>query len=295
MRAFRLGYVALEVPEPEKHRRYLDQVIGITETASAGGTSYHSLGLDHHNLAITGADRRGLQSIGLFVTGEASDVLARMRAAGCSAEIRHDSRPGVPCLVSVEAPGGCKLELFPEMAQTAPGFRRGGVTPLGLGHVAVASPDASKLTGLLTETLGFHVTDRIETLATFLTCTHDHHVLNVIDAPVPVTLLHHMAFGLRDSAHQYLACDQLATASLPIVWGPSRHTAGHNYASYHFDPSGFLVEFYADIDVFVPELGCFEPRPWHKSMPQRPMTWPATQLSNWDTVFGFDFVSVLTI
>ncbi len=295
MRAFRLGYVELGGPKPEEQRRYLGEVLGLTETASASGASYHSLGLDHHNVAVVPSERRELRAIGLWVAEEARDILARVREAGCAADIHHDSRPGVASLVSVEAPGGCRLHLFPEMSFTASGIRKTGVVPIGLGHVAVVSPDAPGLLGFLSNTLGFHITDRIEDLATFLTCTHEHHVLNVIGAPVPTSMLHHMAFGMRDSPHLTIAADQLALSGLPIVWGPSRHTAGHNYASYHFDPTGNLIEFYADMDVFVPELGCFEPRPWHHDMPQRPKTWPATQLSNWQTIFGFDFTSVLAI
>ncbi len=295
MRAFRLGYVELASPRPEAQRQYLGEVLGMTETESGGGRSYHSLGLDHHNVAVVAGERPELRAIGLWVAADSKDVLARVREAGCNADLCHDSRSGVPSLVSVEAPGGCRLHLFPEMIFTAPGFRQQGVAPVGLGHVAIASPDAPALVGFLTDTLGFHVTDRIETLATFLTCTHEHHVMNVIGAPVPVTVLHHIAFGMRDSPHLTAATDQLAARGLPIVWGPSRHTAGHNFAAYHFDPTGNLIEFYADMDLFVPELGCFEPRPWHGDTPQRPKVWPAAQLSRWQTLFGFDFTSVLAI
>ncbi len=295
MRAFKLGYVELASPKPEEQRRYFGDVLGMTETEAGGGRSYHSLGLGHHDVALVTGDRPGLQAIGLWVAADTKDVLSRVREAGCEAELCHDARPGVPALVSVAAPGGCRLHLFPEMSLTAPGFRQQGVAPVGLGHVAIASPDAPALISFLSDVLGFHVTDRIETLATFLTCTHEHHVLNVIGAPVPVTLLHHIAFAMRDSPHVYVAADQLATRGLPIVWGPSRHTAGHNYASYHFDPTGNLIEFYADMDSFVLELGCFEPRPWHADMPQRPKVWPAAQLSKWQTTFGFDFTTVFAI
>ncbi len=70
----------------------------------------------------------------------------------------------------------------------------------------------------------------------------------------PFRKLHHIAFELRERAQHHDAADLLSAANIPIVWGPARHTAGHNLASYHFDPDQVLVEFYADMDVYIPEL-----------------------------------------
>jgi hypothetical protein len=86
--------------------------------------------------------------------------------------------------------------------------------------------------------------------------------------------------------------DLHGTAGFPIVWGPARHTAGHNLASYHFEPSRFLVEFYADMDVYIPELNTFEPRPWHDVLPPRPKVWPTDQLTTWGTKYDFDFRAI---
>ena len=85
------------------------------------------------------------------------------------------------------------------------------------------------------------------------------------------------------------ASDELAKAQKPIVWGPSRHTAGHNYASYHFDPDHVLVELYTDMDIYLADAGYFEPRPWHEDIPQRPRVWPTTDFNAWGTNFDFDF------
>ncbi len=73
------------------------------------------------------------------------------------------------------------------------------------------------------------------------------------------------------------------------MWGPSRHTAGHNYASYHYDPDHTLVEFYTDMDIYLADAGYFEPRPWHEQLPQRPRVWSSTQFNAWGTKYEFDF------
>ena len=140
------------------------------------------------------------------------------------------------------------------------------------------------------EGLGFHTTDWFEDFVTFVTCNRDHHVLNVVAGPVAT--LHHLAFQLTDHAHQFRAADLLAAREMNTLWGPARHTAGHNIASYHYGADGALIELYNDMDVFVPELGYCEARPWHGDRPQRPKHWPITSMSRWDTKYEFDFSTV---
>jgi len=55
--------------------------------------------------------------------------------------------------------------------------------------------------------------------------------------------------------------DSLRSAGINQLWGPSRHTAGHNIAGYHYDPDRVIVELYTEMDQFIPELGFHEPRP----------------------------------
>ena len=74
---------------------------------------------------------------------------------------------------------------------------------------------------------------------------------------------------------------------MPTKWGPSRHPAGHNVAAYHYDPDRTLIELYTDMDVFVPELGMCQPRPWHEHFPMKPKRWDP-QFSAWEVEFGFD-------
>ena len=91
--------------------------------------------------------------------------------------------------------------------------------------------------------------------------------------------------------HALRACEDIWSAAIEdraMTYTP-RHTAGHNYASYHFDPDRVLVELYTDMDIYLADAGYFEPRPWHEDMPQRPRVWPTTDLTAWKTNFDFDF------
>lgn len=287
---FRLAYVDLTTPSLDATRAYYRDVIGLAEVESGGGSSYMSLGLDHHTLALHEGGRPSLGAIGLQI-GEVpiADLARRLGDMGIEARAMSDARPGVPQLLEVAGIGGHTFQLFPEIAASGRGFVGTGIAPLRLGHLAVLTPDAPKLLDFLRDGLGFWTTDWFEDFVTFVTCNHDHHVMNVISAPIAT--LHHLAFQLNDSSHQVRAADLLARHETATLWGPARHTAGHNIASYHYGADGALIELYNDMDVFVPELNACEPRPWHGDQPQRPKHWPLTSLTRWNTRYEFDMAA----
>jgi hypothetical protein len=61
-------------------------------------------------------------------------------------------------------------------------------------------------------------------------------------------------------------------------------------ASYHHDPDKLMVELYAEMDIFIPELEMCEPRPWHEHFPMKPRSWNVTEIAAWGTEFGFNLV-----
>ncbi len=142
------------------------------------------------------------------------------------------------------------------MEQTAAGFGTSGIVPLKLGHIAFLANHYEETIEFYRDVLGFSFTDKIgESFANFLTCNTDHHVLNIVASNE--TRLHHIAFQLKDASHQYASSDILAKHGHPVLWGPSRHTAGHNIATYHHDPEENVVELYTDMDVFITGIGNF--------------------------------------
>lgn len=52
-----------------------------------------------------------------------------------------------------------------------------------------------------------------------------------------------------------------------------------------------MIELYTDMDVFVPELGCCEPRPWHEHLPMTPRSWGVEEMSAWRTDFSFNIAA----
>lgn len=286
-----LGYIGLNTPDLGRARAYYGDVLGLVETEGSGkDAAYFSVGGSHHDIVLRPADETSCLHLG-FRLADGTDLQAfakSVRDYGLPAEVRSDPQPGIPALVDVVAPGGNGMQFYAAEDENAPGFPSRGIAPIRLGHVAIISPEAPALRRFYEEFLGFHYTDDFEGIATFLTCNRDHHVVNLVDAPE--SRIHHIAFELIDNAQHARACDLLAQAKLPTLWGPARHTAGHNLAGYHRDADGTMIELYTEMDVYVPQLGLFEPRPWHEHQPMRPMTRGVTEMTTWETAYAFDLV-----
>jgi catechol-2,3-dioxygenase len=287
-KVFQLGYIALGVKDFAKTRDYYVETLGTTEVdKEKDGTVYLSVGHSHHDIVLRPMEDKSLLHLGYQLhPGTDLKTFAReTEAFGLKARTKSDSQPGIATLVEVEGPSGNIFQFYEDIDAPAPGFKPGTVAPLSLGHVAVISPEADKLVAFYRDFLGFWETDWIGDLANFLTCSHEHHVVNIVNAPL--SKVHHIAFQLQDNSHQFRAADRLIAGGVATKWGPSRHTAGHNIAAYHYDPDETLIELYSDMDVFIPELGMCQARPWHEHYPMKPQRWEP-QLSAWEVEFGFD-------
>ena len=149
------------------------------------------------------------------------DFAREIKEYGLTAKLKSDSQPGISELVEVEGPGGNggnRSQFYSKMSAPAPGFKRTGVAPLRLGHVAVISEEADKLMKFCEDFLGFWRTDDIADLAYFYTCNRDHHVVNIVNAPL--SKVHHIAFQLKDNAHQAVAGDALRERGVKTLTHP---------------------------------------------------------------------------
>jgi len=288
-KVFQLGYVALGSPDVARTRDHYLRIMGMTEVARGDdGSVYLSIGYNHHDLVLRPAGESALLHLGFHLKPHIApaDFARDVRELGLAATVKTDSQPGVAEIVEVAAPGGVVLQFYGAMDAPAPGFKQTGAAPLRLGHAAVISPDGDKLVAFFQDFLGFVRTDDIGGIANFLTCNRDHHVVNIVGAPE--SRVHHIAYELKDTAHHAGAADALRAAWVNLLWGPSRHTAGHNIAAYYRDPNKVLIELYTEMDQFIPELGMCEPRPWHEHVPMKPRSWGFSELNAWGADFAFN-------
>jgi glyoxalase/bleomycin resistance protein/dioxygenase superfamily protein len=265
------------------------QTLGMTETARGDdGSVYLSIGYYHHDLVLRPAKQKVLLHFGFQLKPHiAIDDFGRdARELGFPITVKTDSQPGVAELVELEAPGKNLILFYSAMDAPVPGFKQRGTSLLRLGHVALINPEGDKLMRFFKEFLGFWLTDDIAGVANFLICNREQHVINIVAAPE--SRVHHIAFELRESSCHAMAADTLRAAGVKLLWGPSRHTAGHNVAAYHHDPGSVMVELYSEMDTFIPELGICEPRPWHEHFPMKPRSWDISELNTWGAEFSFN-------
>ncbi len=291
-KVFQLGYVALGTPDIERTKDHYLQTMGLTKVQRGDdGSLYLSIGYNHHDLVLRPARQKALLHLGFHLKPHISigEFAREAREHGLPATVKTDSQPGIAELVEVEAPGGTLIQFYSAIEAPVPGFKQAGASPLRLGHVAVISPEGDKLISFFQDFLGFWLTDDIAGIANFLTCNRDHHVVNIVKAPE--SRVHHIAFELKESSSHTAAADALRAAGVNLLWGPSRHTAGHNVAAYHHDPDKVMIELYTKMDTFIPELGICEPRPWHEHYPMKPKSWQITELNAWGADFAFNLAT----
>lgn len=292
-KVFKLSHLTLGTRDVARLRDYYVGVLGMRENHRQTQASHLGLAGQSSDILLAQSEESGLVSLAYELNPgtDMADLARELRQAGFDPKQKSSPYPGIARLLSIETACGHGFE-FLEAAQpeatalgdTANG--EAGIAPLRLGHAAIMSSRAAELIAFHRDVLGFWETDWIGDVATFLTCNSDHHVINIVNAPTRG--VHHIAFQLRDASHHVLAADRLRAARIRTEWGPTRHTAGHNIAAYHFDPAQTMIELYAEMDVFVPEVGACQPRPWHEHAPMKPKRWGLDELSAWGVDFRFD-------
>ncbi|KPV42899.1 VOC family protein [Alicyclobacillus ferrooxydans] len=285
VQVFRLAYVHFGTPEIARMLRYYQGVVGLSVVEQDDERAYVSTSIDHHNIMLSTSDESGLIGFGLQLMPNISarEAAQELNRNGIKASLKTNAVSGIPELVEFHDLDGYVVHLFSEMSVAAPGFQAHGVRPNKVGHLSVRVKDAKQSVEYYKQ-FGFTNTDWIEDFFGFMTCNRDHHVLNF--ATSDHKAMHHLAFELRDYTQLISAMDHLGKNDIPILWGPSRHGAGHNIATYHRDPDGNMIELFTDADIYIPELGMFEPRPWHENFPQKPRVWGTEEcMTRWGTSF----------
>jgi catechol-2,3-dioxygenase len=102
-KVFQLGYVALATPDLARAKDHYLETIGLTETDEARGEVYLSVGYEHHNIVLRGADKKSLLHLGFQLKPEIDlkDFVREALNYGVRAEIKSDSQPGISELVEL--------------------------------------------------------------------------------------------------------------------------------------------------------------------------------------------------
>src|SRR5579883_2014906 len=259
----RIGHIELATIDLERAVAYAVDVMGLREVERVNGRSYLTCNERHHELIVAESTITGLGHIGLEVESEEQLELAYAALMREGVEIfsQQPEEAGIAHALRFLGPGGFVFELFTGMkTNQAANYRTMGARPRKFGHVTLNIEDVQEMEHFLIRVLGFRVSDRVGTLATWLHCNHDHHGIALAKGP---NRLHHYAWEVQDLAAIGRTADLLAAyAQTPaFVWGPGRHGPGNNLFSYFKDAVGAMVEYYADL-AQIDNEGGYQARDW---------------------------------
>lgn len=250
-----IGHVAIQVPDIALTADHARLALDLETTEADDAVAYLTANAKHHELQVLRGARAGLDHIGLEVadSGELDHFRERALAAGGRLVSEGPEEPGLRDAFRVAGPGGVVFEIYTPMAVAELRLdRQIGRNARKIGHVTLFSDVAEEIVAFALDGLDFRISDQVETV-TWMRCDVDHHGLAVRGGVAGGTALHHYAFELDgwDGMRRYL--DELAVRGERIVWGPGRHGPGFNLYTYLPEPSGALIEGYADLQKIEDE------------------------------------------
>ena len=257
-----LGYLGIEVPDPNSLSPFFQDVIGLVPgNPSSGDLTWRDDGRAHRVIVQEGPANDAV-FLGLEVADEPTlqGIVSNLRGLGIevseAAPERKAARRVSRCVEAI-TPWGVRLELIIGLEEVAPpfssplvpgGFMTQGV---GFGHVVFATMAFNESCDFVTSGLGFRQSDWLETEIAegvplevrFFHCNGRHHSIALARAPFELPQrLHHMMFETNERDDVGAAFDRAWKAELPIPNGLGRHENDGMFSFYVASPAGFLVE-----------------------------------------------------
>jgi catechol 2,3-dioxygenase-like lactoylglutathione lyase family enzyme len=270
----RFGHATFETPDLDRQIDYFTRIAGLVLAGRENGRAFLATKVGDLVVQLEKGDTSRCARLAFQAAPDADlDALRRgIEAENLRCEMRNDPSPGIPKMLTFADPKGTVCEVFTTQTAISTNQAVSGIGPIKLGHLAFVVDEPKKYADFYGRVLGFRVSDWIDDFFVFLRCGPDHHTINFVRGKR--TQMHHVAFELKDFAHVQAACDFLGLNKIPLIWGPGRHGPGHNIYTYHRNPDDQIVEMFTELDKMLDEeLGCFDPRPWHRDRPQKPKVW----------------------
>lgn len=231
----------------------------------------------HHIVIVEAAPHDTLAGVGLLAASRAD--LDRLAAAH-GASVSPSKEPGGGDVIRLHDPAGLAVDVIFGRAELAalpcrpprqlngPGRNlrvnapqpavAGPADVFRLGHLALQRQELVRNTRWYMDNFGLIASD-VEILPdshqpalVFMRCDldatpADHH--SIVIAGAPRDGFDHAAFETQDLDAVALGGEWLQAQGWVHNWGVGRHVLGSQIFNYHFDPSGFAVEHYADGDM----------------------------------------------
>jgi 2,3-dihydroxybiphenyl 1,2-dioxygenase len=257
-----LGYLVLELPDPELVTPVLADVVGLVPGEPVDGALTWRDDDKAQRLVVQQGDAADAVAVGFEAVDEAAfeATVARLREAGAAlAEGTADDlrRRRVGRLVRTSSPWGVEVELVLGLADAATPFSSplvpGGflTEDVGFGHVVFGTMAFDESLAFLaalgltqSDWLEMELAPGIDLEVRFFHCNARHHSVAVAKVPFEVPqALHHIMFEANSRDDVGAAFDRAWAAELPIPNGLGKHDNDGMFSFYLQTPAGFQIEF----------------------------------------------------
>jgi 2,3-dihydroxybiphenyl 1,2-dioxygenase len=258
-----LGYLVVELPDPDTITPVLADVIGLIPGEPAGEARTWRDDARAQRIVVAPGPANDAVAIGFEAVDDAAfdSIVDKLSAIGVEiAEGASDDLQArrVDRLVRTTAPWGVEVELVLGLASAATPYSSplvpGGflTEDVGFGHAVFATTNFDESVRFLTDGLGLAQSDWLETeLAPgidlevrFFHCNARHHTVALARAPFDLPqVLHHVMFEANSRDDVGAAFDRAWDAELPIPNGLGRHDNDGMFSFYLQTPAGFQIEF----------------------------------------------------
>lgn len=117
--------------------------------------------------------------------------------------------------------------------------------PRKVSHVVLNTPDMDAVQGWYETVLGFRTSDYSADQMVFLRCNSDHHSIALVRGQY--ASVNHVAFEMPTIDEFMRGIGRMKQKGHVPTWGPGRHGPGNNPFAYFVSPSGFVIEFTAEL------------------------------------------------
>ncbi len=263
----KLGYIALNVSDIERSKRFYESQVGLEliETG-AGGELFFRCGYDHHSLVLYKSPKPSLKRIGWELESESDlDKLAsalgrnKIKVREVDAAERTALHQG-RTLRFTDPFTGATHEYYSDMRRLGGQPWKPTVAKIQkLGHIVLKTPRYEDALAFYMDVLNYRASDFVEGMITFMRAfpVPYHHSFGL--ARSDRGALHHLNFMVSEVDDIGKGLWRYKKNDVPVVRGPGRHPPSGAMFLYALDPDGHTVEYSFGMEEF-PEVNPRKPR-----------------------------------
>ena len=141
--------------------------------------------------------------------------------------------------------------------------------PRKISHVVLNTTDMDGVQAWYEHVLGFRASDYSADQMVFMRCSTDHHSIALVRNKYPA--VNHVAFEMPGIDDYMRGIGRMKQKGQVPSWGPGRHGPGNNPFAYFVSPSGYVIEFVAELQQI--DEATHEAKVWSRTDPEAMDQW----------------------